>query len=144
MNSSRLVASVGGYFVSASSDAIAFHLYGGISTSVRLASGRVGLREISTYPWSGSIGIEVSPETPAKFAMKLRIPGWATGASAWVNGKPVEVEANTVGGVSDRSERPMAARRRDRARTADAGGTHLRPSVGEGECRPGCARSAGR
>ena len=34
MNSSRLVASVGGYFVSASEDAVAFHLYGGISTTV--------------------------------------------------------------------------------------------------------------
>src|SRR5262249_17878063 len=98
MNSSRLVASVGGYFVSASSDAIAFHLYGGISTSVQLASGRVGLREVSTYPWSGSIRIEVSPESPAEFTMKLRIPGWARGASASVNGKAVEVEANSVNG----------------------------------------------
>ena len=38
MNSSRLVASVGGYFVSASDNAVAFHLYGGISTNVRLAT----------------------------------------------------------------------------------------------------------
>jgi DUF1680 family protein len=98
MNSSRLVASVGGYFVSASSDAVAFHLYGGISTSVELATGKVGLREVSSYPWSGSIRIEVTPEAPAEFTVKLRIPGWARGATAAVNGQPVAVEANTASG----------------------------------------------
>ena len=45
--------------------------------SVALKSGKVGLREISTYPWSGDIRIEVEPEQPPTFALKLRIPGWA-------------------------------------------------------------------
>jgi DUF1680 family protein len=98
MNSSRLVASVGGYFVSHSDDAIAFHLYGGISTSVTLKTGRVGLREISTYPWSGDIRIEVEPEKASTFSLKLRIPGWAHGAKASVNGKPVAVETATDNG----------------------------------------------
>ncbi len=98
MNSSRLVASVGGYFVSASDDAVAFHLYGGISTRVRLAGGTVALRETSTYPWSGSIRIAVDPEAPADFTVKLRIPGWAKGAEASVNGKPVDVTAGTTNG----------------------------------------------
>ena len=59
MNSSRLVASVGGYFVSHSDDAIAFHLYGGISTSVTLKSGKVGsardqhLPVVRRYPHRG-------------------------------------------------------------------------------------------
>ena len=35
MNASRLIASVGGYFVSAGDDTIALHLYGGISTTRR-------------------------------------------------------------------------------------------------------------
>ncbi|MFI0843915.1 glycoside hydrolase family 127 protein [Mesorhizobium sp. IMUNJ 23232] len=98
MNASRLVASVGGYFVSHSDDAIAFHLYGGISTEVTLKSGKVALREVSSYPWSGDIRIEVAPETPAEFALKLRIPGWARGASASVNGQTVAVEPATVNG----------------------------------------------
>ncbi len=98
MNSSRLVASVGGYFVSASEDAVAFHLYGGISTTLALAGTTVALREISTYPLSGSISIEVSPRQPASFAVKLRIPGWANGASAAINGEPVDVNAATVNG----------------------------------------------
>jgi len=89
MNVSRLVASVGGYFVSHSDEAIAFNLYGGISTTVALKSGKVALREVSTYPWSGDIKIFVDPETPATFPIKLRIPGWAKSWSVAVNGEPV-------------------------------------------------------
>lgn len=98
MNSSRLVASVGGYFVSASDDAIAFHLYGGISTTVTLADTKVFLRETSTYPWSGHIKIEVRPERPALFTIKLRVPGWAKGVRATVNGEPVDVQAARADG----------------------------------------------
>jgi DUF1680 family protein len=98
MNASRLVASVGGYFVSASNDAVAFHLYGGISTEVALKFGKVRLTEVSSYPWSGDIRIEVHPETPAEFALKLRIPGWTRSAKASVNGEAVAVAPNSVNG----------------------------------------------
>jgi DUF1680 family protein len=90
MNVSRLIASVGSYFVSASDDAIAFHLYGGISTTVTLKTGKVALREVSDYPWSGDIAIHVDPETPAAFSVKLRIPGWSEGATLSVNGIAVD------------------------------------------------------
>lgn len=89
MNVSRLVASIGGYFVSHSDGDIAVNLYGGISTTVPLTSGNVTLREVSTYPWSGDIKISVDPERPARFALKLRIPGWAKSWRATVNGTPI-------------------------------------------------------
>ena len=88
MNASRLVASVGGYFLSASDSAIALHLYGGISATVAVAGVKVALRETSIYPWSGAIRVEVNPEAPVDFSLKLRIPGWARGATATVNGAP--------------------------------------------------------
>jgi DUF1680 family protein len=89
MNASRLIASVGGYFLSTSDDAIALHLYGGIAATVAVAGVKIALRETSTYPWSGGICIEVNPETPIDFSLKLRIPGWTCGATATVNGAPV-------------------------------------------------------
>ena len=98
MNASRLIASVGGYFVSAGDDTIALHLYGGIATTVPLAAGKVTLRETSTYPWSGAIRVTLTPETPTAFALKLRIPGWSRGATAAVNGAPVDVPAATRAG----------------------------------------------
>ena len=89
MNVSRLVASVGGYFVSTAADGIALHLYGGIATTVEVAGTKVRLREVSDYPWSGAIRITLDPEAPARFDLKLRIPAWCEGASVGVNGAPV-------------------------------------------------------
>ena len=89
MNVSRLVASVGGYFVSTAPDGIAFNLYGGISTTVEVAGTKVALREVSNYPWSGDIRIELDPQAPATFDLKLRIPGWCKGATVKVNGRAV-------------------------------------------------------
>jgi hypothetical protein len=87
MNVSRLVASIGGYAISTSSDGVAFHLYGGFETKASLGGVDVTLRESGAYPWSGDIRIAVEPATSVSFDLKLRIPGWAKGASATVNGE---------------------------------------------------------
>ena len=92
MNVARLVASVGGYFLSRSDDGVAIHLYGGFSASPTLKGQRVSIRETSDYPWSGDVRIAVDPERVATFALKLRIPGWAKSAKATVNGQPVALE----------------------------------------------------
>src|SRR5690606_16412896 len=77
MNVSRLVASVGGYFLSTAPDGIAFHLYGGISATREVAGTPVEIRETSNYPWSGEVKITIDPATPTRFDVKLRIPGWS-------------------------------------------------------------------
>ena len=84
MNVSRLVASVGGYFVSTAPDGIAFHLYGGISTTLDVGGTKVGVREVSNYPWSGDILIELDPAADKAFDLKLRVPGWCHGATSKV------------------------------------------------------------
>ncbi|KQW85610.1 hypothetical protein ASC89_00560 [Devosia sp. Root413D1] len=91
MNVSRLVASVGGYFVSTAPDGIAFHLYGGISTKLDVGGTEVTVREVSNYPWSGDIAIQIDPATEKVFEVKLRIPGWCKGAMARVNGEAVQL-----------------------------------------------------
>jgi len=89
MNVARLVASVGGYFLSTSENAVAIHLYGGFAASPTVAGQRIAIRETSDYPWSGDIRIAVDPETPTEFALKLRVPGWAQSATATLNGQPI-------------------------------------------------------
>ena len=97
MNVARLVGSIGGYFISHTNGEIAFHLYGGVATSVTLKSGTVALREVSNYPWSGDIKIEVNPEVEATFTVNLRVPSWCKGANAAVNGKAVSTKKLTKG-----------------------------------------------
>ena len=89
MNVSRLVASVAGYAISAREDGVAFHFYGGFETTATLGGVKVALREASDYPWVGEVRIDIDPEAPAAFDLKLRIPGWAKGATAAVNGEPI-------------------------------------------------------
>ena len=115
MNASRLIASVGGYFVSASDDAIALHLYGGIAATVaaRRRQGRAArdqhLPLVRRDPRRGR-----RPKRPIDFALKLRIPGWARGATATVNGEPVDVAAATA---RLPRHRPRAGARRHRRRS---------------------------
>jgi hypothetical protein len=92
MNVSRLVASVGGYFLSTATDGIAFHLYGGIAASREVAGTEVEIREASNYPWSGDITINIDPASPAQFDVKLRVPGWSKAHTIAVNGEAVTTE----------------------------------------------------
>ena len=92
MNVSRLAASIAGYAISAREDGVAFHLYGGFETTAMLAGVKVALSEASAYPWSGEVRIDIAPEAPAAFDLKLRIPGWAKDATAAVNGEPIALK----------------------------------------------------
>ena len=91
MNVSRLVASVGGYFYSVGANVIAVHLYGGNTAELEMSGRKVRIEETSSYPWSGAIRIAVHPEGSGPFSLRLRVPAWAHGASATVNGAPIDV-----------------------------------------------------
>ena len=125
MNVSRLVASVGGYFLSTGADGVAFHLYGGLEANVAIGGTKVALRETSDYPWSGDIRIEVDPEAEAAFDLKLRVPGWAKGAKATVNGEPVPLAVDER--LCD-DPSPLEQRRRRDAHPANAGRAPVRAS----------------
>jgi DUF1680 family protein len=92
MNVSRLAASVAGYALSTREDGVAFHLYGGFATTATLAGVKVAFHETSAYPWSGEVRIDIAPEAPAAFDLKLRVPGWAKGATASINGEPIPLK----------------------------------------------------
>lgn len=94
MNASRLIASVAGYFYSTSDKSLAIHLYGTSEADVSVGANSVTIKQVSDYPWSGQISVEVLLEKPIKFALKLRIPGWAKGATAQVNGEAIHARAN--------------------------------------------------
>ncbi|MEO7222073.1 MAG: beta-L-arabinofuranosidase domain-containing protein, partial [Devosia sp.] len=89
MNVSRLVASVGGYFLSTADDGIAFHIYGGIAATRDVAGTSVDIREASNYPWSGDIKVSIDPASSKQFDVKLRVPGWSSSHKIAVNGQAV-------------------------------------------------------
>ena len=53
------------------------------------SGGRVALEQRTDYPFDGHIALHVEPDAPCGFELRLRIPGWADGATVQVNGQPL-------------------------------------------------------
>jgi uncharacterized protein len=78
-NIARLVASVGNYIYVASNRSIWINLFIGSSTTVPIGKNDVSLNLSTNYPWDGKTRIVVRPSRPMRWAMRVRIPGWAMG-----------------------------------------------------------------
>lgn len=90
-NVARVIAEAGGYAYGRSDGAVWVHLFGGSTLDTTLpGGGRVKLTQVTEYPWDGRVKLTIDAAPAAAFALKLRIPGWATGATLSVNGKPTE------------------------------------------------------
>ncbi|HUU16260.1 MAG TPA: beta-L-arabinofuranosidase domain-containing protein [Sedimentisphaerales bacterium] len=77
VNIVRFVPSLPGYAYAQQGDVLYVNLFVGGSATIRLADNTVRLKQETRYPWDGDIEITVEPERSAKFAIYVRIPGWA-------------------------------------------------------------------
>ena len=84
----RTIAESACYAYGKSTDAIWVNLYGGSSLATELAGEKIKLAQETDYPWSGRVRIKIEASGKKEFALKLRIPGWATGATVRVNNRP--------------------------------------------------------
>ncbi len=137
-NLARLIASIGGYIYSSSPGGrgsppdVSVQLYIASEASLDIAGAALRIALQGDYPRSGRVGISVSPDRPAYFSLRLRIPGWCTGFRLSLNGgdlnlAPVEgyvsILREWASGDSVDLELPMPVRRvaANPAVTADAG-----------------------
>ncbi|QFY63720.1 glycoside hydrolase family 127 protein (plasmid) [Rhizobium grahamii] len=98
-NIARLVTSIGSYMYAAADDEIAVHLYGESKASFSLANGsEVELTQNTNYPWEGSVEFKVGLKARSNFALSLRVPEWAIGATLTINGEKVDVGSHLVDG----------------------------------------------
>ena len=133
-NVARLMASLPGYFYSASEGAVWVHLYAEGAATIELDENRtIRLRQRTDYPWDGRV--ETTVEGEGEFALMLRIPGWCEeGAAVEVNGEPVDVE------ISPRSYIQI----RRAWRPGDTITLDLPMPVRRVECHPYVAENEGR
>jgi DUF1680 family protein len=108
-NIARLVASIGSYMYAVADDEIAVHLYGESTVKTEVAGSKVELSQATRYPWNGAVRLSVKPEKPTRFAVSLRIPGWAKAAKLTIDGATVDLAAVTVDGYA-RLEREWTGR----------------------------------
>jgi DUF1680 family protein len=88
-NLARTLAEVHNYAYGQSDDAVWVNLYGGSTLDTTLARGeRVELAQETDYPWGGRVRITVRAAPARALSLRLRVPGWAGGATLSVNGTP--------------------------------------------------------
>ena len=76
-NITRFMASVPGYVYARRGDALYVNLFAGGSADVELEGGTLKVVQDTTYPWDGDVKITLHPERARRFAVHVRIPGWA-------------------------------------------------------------------
>ncbi len=76
-NVSRFIPSLPGYIYGTKDNTVFINLYIGNEAEIKLPGNQVQLKQVTDYPWNGSIKIEVAPAREMEFSIKLRIPGWA-------------------------------------------------------------------
>jgi hypothetical protein len=72
------MASVPGYFYARQDKSIYVNLFASGVAEIKLENGpTVKLTQETRYPWDGAVRIQVSPDKSSKFALRIRVPGWA-------------------------------------------------------------------
>jgi DUF1680 family protein len=69
------------------------HLYVQGAGQFQFGDRKVTLRQETRYPWDGAVALRVEVDQPARFGLRLRLPGWCEAPRLAVNGTPVELVA---------------------------------------------------
>lgn len=80
-NIARLVASVGDYIYGKAEDKIWVNLFVSSNTQFQMGKTAVPMQMQTNYPWDGNVKITVTPAKKVKYALHVRIPGWASGTA---------------------------------------------------------------
>jgi DUF1680 family protein len=90
-NLARLFSSLGDYIYAQSETDAIVHLYIQSTGTLSVGGQAVILRQETDYPWNGTVTLQVTPEQPVTFGLRLRLPGWCRSAAVQINWKPVNV-----------------------------------------------------
>ena len=88
-NIARLLASLGAYVCGQSETDLAVHLYVQGKAELSAAGQTVTLTQTTDYPWNGLVSLQVAPEHPASFRLRLRLPAWCESPAVSLNGEAV-------------------------------------------------------
>ncbi|WP_158995992.1 glycoside hydrolase family 127 protein [Mucilaginibacter sp. L196] len=76
-NMVRFLPSLPGYIYAQRENNIYVNLFIAGSADIKLKNKNIKITQVNNYPWNGSLAINVDPESPARFNMLVRIPGWS-------------------------------------------------------------------
>ena len=76
-NIARFIASVPGYLYAAKARDVYVNLYAAGKGELKVGDDTVTITQKTLYPWQGAVTMTVEPKSTCRFALKVRIPGWA-------------------------------------------------------------------
>ncbi|HYG20235.1 MAG TPA: beta-L-arabinofuranosidase domain-containing protein, partial [Ohtaekwangia sp.] len=76
-NVTRLIPSIPGYIYALKDNDIFVNLFANSNGTVVIDKKRIGIEQRNNYPWEGNLKFIITPEKPAAFNVRIRIPGWA-------------------------------------------------------------------
>jgi DUF1680 family protein len=76
-NITRFMPSVPGYLYAKRGHQLYVNLFAAGTADIDLAGGAVTVTQETRYPWDGAVRLTISPESPRRFPVSIRIPGWA-------------------------------------------------------------------
>ncbi|MDR0792263.1 MAG: glycoside hydrolase family 127 protein, partial [Chitinophagaceae bacterium] len=79
-NIARFMPSMPGYIYGQNGNRLYINLFVADKATFQLPAGKVTLEQQTNYPWNGAVSIKINPEHAGKFALHIRIPGWARGS----------------------------------------------------------------
>ncbi|MBI5383265.1 MAG: glycoside hydrolase family 127 protein [Verrucomicrobia bacterium] len=88
-NVARTLAMLGGYAYAVGDDALWVNLFVQGTVKATVAGVPLALSVATEFPWDGKVTLRPVLANPAKFALRLRVPGWCDGASVSVNKQKV-------------------------------------------------------
>lgn len=77
VNMTRFLPSLPGYVYATRDDNLFVNLYVSNAADLQLSGKQIRLEQNTDFPWSGKVVIRVTPESTARFTLRLRLPGWA-------------------------------------------------------------------
>jgi DUF1680 family protein len=78
-NITRFMPSVPGYLYATKGDSVYVNLFAKGTAKIDLPGGAITIDQETRYPWDGRVNMIVRPQQARRFAINVRIPGWARG-----------------------------------------------------------------
>ena len=73
----RLLPSLSGYIYAVQDDTLYVNLYMTNGATIDVNKTAVKINQETNYPWDGNIKLKIETASTSKFALRLRVPGWA-------------------------------------------------------------------
>lgn len=99
-NIARLIGAIGTYMYGVSDRAVAIHLYGESTARLNVGGKQVTITQEGDYPWAETVTLRVGVAAPVRFALHLRVPDWARGATVAINGGAAQAAEGQGGYVT--------------------------------------------